>query len=114
MKILIDIPKQTFDEVLNTVAYNLFGEVIQIIVDGEVISEEEGRMNLLQTQNIIADDSFQYGGNSFEMFDIVDAIKDGYRLCKVDDLINTVNKDERINCVGMGYHVIKLIREACE
>lgn len=42
-------------------------------------------MTLEQTQNIIADDSFQYLGNSLEIIEIVNAIKDGYRLYKPDN-----------------------------
>lgn len=35
---------------------------------------------LKQAQNIIADDSFKYGGNSLDIIEIVNAIKSGYRL----------------------------------
>lgn len=47
-------------------------------------------MDLKQTQNIIADDSFRYGGDSLDIIDIVNAIKAGYRLCKVDEAIEEI------------------------
>ena len=49
-------------------------------------------MNLKQTQNIIADDSFRYGGDSLDIIDIVNAIKAGYRLCKIEDAISEIQE----------------------
>ena len=43
-------------------------------------------MTLEQTQNIIADKSFKYLGNSNEMIDIVNAVKSGKRLIDVESL----------------------------
>lgn len=39
-------------------------------------------MSLEQIQNIIADPSFVYKGDSLEVIEIVNAIKNGYRLSK--------------------------------
>ena len=43
-------------------------------------------MTLTQVQNIIADKSFKYKGNSMEVIDIVNAIKQGKRLIDVESL----------------------------
>ena len=52
-------------------------------------------MTLEQTQNIIADDSFQYLGNSLEIIEIVNAIKDGYRLYKPSEIITEMENELR-------------------
>lgn len=41
---------------------------------------------LQKIQKMIADPDFRYGGNSLDIMVIVDAIKSGYRLCKVEEL----------------------------
>ena len=44
-------------------------------------------MNLLkETQEMIASSDFKYGGNSMDIMNIVDAIKSGYRLCRIEEL----------------------------
>lgn len=47
--------------------------------------------NLKEIQDLVASENFKYGGNSLEMLDIVAAIKDGYRLYKVEDKERAVN-----------------------
>lgn len=53
-------------------------------------------MSIQETQNIIADPSFVYGGNSLEVLEIVNAIKEGYRLCKVEEAKNEIAKHEEV------------------
>ena len=48
-------------------------------------------MTLEQTQNVIADDSFVYMGNSLEIIDIVNAIKSGKRLIDIEGLKEEIN-----------------------
>ena len=48
-------------------------------------------MTLTQVQNIIADKSFRYKGNSMEVIDIVNAIKQGKRLIDVESLKEQIN-----------------------
>ena len=43
---------------------------------------------LRQAEKLIADESFTYKGNSLEVIEIVNAIKDGYRLVKPDEVMS--------------------------
>lgn len=58
----------------------------------ELRNEEKGYLendkeSVLETaQNIIADESFQYGGNSLTVLEIINAIKDGYRLANLAEV----------------------------
>ena len=49
-------------------------------------------MKLSQVQNIIADESFRYGGNSLEVIEVVNAIKAGKRLIDVESLKEQINE----------------------
>lgn len=45
MKRIIEIDEQTFNEVINnTTAYNLFGDLVQIVVDSTPIPEHHGKI----------------------------------------------------------------------
>ncbi len=58
----------------------------------ELREEEKGYLendkeSVIETaQNIIADESFQYGGNSLTVLEIINAIKDGYRLANLAEV----------------------------
>ena len=58
----------------------------------ELRNEEKGYLEndkesvLETTQNIIADKSFQYGGDSLIVLEIINAIKDGYRLANLAEV----------------------------
>lgn len=58
----------------------------------ELREEEKGYLendkeSVLETaQNIIADESFQYGGDSLTVLEIINAIKDGYRLANLAEV----------------------------
>ncbi len=58
----------------------------------ELRNEEKGYLendkeSVLETaQNIIADESFQYGGDSLTVLEIINAIKDGYRLANLAEV----------------------------
>lgn len=78
-------------------------------------------MNLLkETQEMIASPEFRYGGNSMDIMDIVDAIKSGYRLCRVDDAICKMNKvGEREvelhgGLPGITASCIRILEDSCE
>lgn len=49
---------------------------------------------LAKTQDIIADDSFIYMGNSFPIMDVVNAIKAGYRLNRSDGETKEVKESD--------------------
>jgi len=58
----------------------------------ELREEEKGYLendkeSVLETaQNLIADESFQYGGDSLTVLEIINAIKDGYRLANLAEV----------------------------
>lgn len=76
--------------------------------------------NLKEIQDLVASENFKYGGNSLEILDIVAAIKDGYRLCKVDKAKEMMYKvpssyrdfelarDETVD------DCVEIIKECCE
>lgn len=61
--------------------------------------------NLEKIQDLVASENFKYGGNSLEILDIIAAIKDGYRLCKVDKAKEMMYK------VPSSYRDFELVRD---
>ena len=51
---------------------------------------------LQDTQKMIASRDFHYGGDSWDIMDIVNAIKRGYRLCKVDDVFRKIDENSYV------------------
>ena len=73
----------------------------------------EKKSKLMQVQNVIADDSFIYMGDSLDVLEIVNAIKKGYRLCKVDDVMMDLKYSEIEGYTLSADYCIKKIKKKC-
>lgn len=90
-----DVAEKALDEILYE--GKTIREWVEIIASKEdekmeLRNEEKGYLendkeSVLETaQNIIADESFQYGGDSLTVLEIINAIKDGYRLANLAEV----------------------------